>query len=84
MQEKKTIKNGGAAVGGGGGGTVPEGNIVLRLEADAKASVFNVLYILLKDSDISFWKLAFLLVIDFLQMVQYSFAACVSGLWSDF
>ena len=77
MQEKKTNKNqnnniGGAGRGVGGGNlgaadtSVAPGNLVLRFEADAKASIFNVLYILLKDCDISFWKFAILLLIDFL------------------
>ena len=76
MQDKKTNKNQNNNIGGGGGGigsansgaatSVAPGNIVLRFEADAKASIFNVLYILLKDCDISFWKFAILLLIDFL------------------
>ena len=75
MQEKKTNKHNLAGPGGGGGGpnhdfanTNLDGNKgwFQRLEEDVKQTVFNVMYILLKDSDISITKLSILLFIEFL------------------
>lgn len=85
MQEKKTNKNhnnnniaaGGPGSGGNSGAADQNntpGNVILKFEEDIKASIFNVMYILLKDSDISTWKYFLILIIEFLQMIQYSFA----------
>jgi len=87
MNEKKTDKNlnnNGAAVGVGANfsnsdaTSAASGSIVLKLEEDVKSYIFNVMYILLKDSDISFWKYSILLFVEFLQMLQYTFDPCVS------
>jgi hypothetical protein len=43
--------------------------MVLRFEEEVKASIFNVMYILLRDSDISALKFAIILIIDFLQVL---------------
>ena len=74
MQEKKTNKHNLAGPGGGGGPNHDFANATLdgnkgwfqRLEEDFKQTVFNVMYILLKDSDISITKLSILLFIEFL------------------
>ena len=74
MQEKKTNKHNLAGPGGGGlpNYDFANGNIdgnkgwFQRLEEDVKQTVFNVMFILLKDSDISVTKLSILLFIEFL------------------
>jgi hypothetical protein len=74
MQEKKTNKHNLAGPGGGGAPNhdFADGNLYgkkgwfQRLEEDVKQTVFNVMYILLKDSDISITKLSILLFIEFL------------------
>jgi hypothetical protein len=74
MQEKKTNKHNLAGPGGGGGPNhdLADGNLYgkkgwfQRLEEDVKQTVFNVMYMLLKDSDISITKLSILLFIEFL------------------
>lgn len=66
------------AAGGGAGRRSSTGRILLKLEEDIKAAIFNVMYIMLKDSDITFWKMAILLIFDFFQMVQFTFSKCVS------
>lgn len=78
MQEKKTNRNGlagptnaindtgGEAVIGGGSQESGIKGMLQRFEDDVKQSVFNVMYILLKDSDISSFKLSILLFIEFL------------------
>ena len=74
MQEKKTNKHNLAGPGGGGPPNYDfaNGNIYgnkgwfQRLEEDVKQTVFNVMFILLKDSDISVTKLSILLFIEFL------------------
>jgi hypothetical protein len=96
MQERKTNRNQNGGGGGGGGGGVAgnhnggsaadpltaQANIILRFEEELKAAIFNVMYILLKESDISFWKYALIITIDFLQMLQFTFDSSVSYLIS--
>lgn len=92
MQERKTHRNHNAQGGGGGGvaaaGTGHSaadahsaGNMVLRFEEEVKASIFNVMYILLKESDISAFKFGIILIIDFLQVLQFTFDASVRPLY---
>jgi len=83
MQERKTNRNHNTHGGGGGGVGGAAGtpgshsvadahstsNMVLRFEEEVKASIFNVMYILLKDSDISALKFSIILIIDFLQVL---------------
>lgn len=88
MHERKTNRNhnggGGGGVGAAGGSSPSPSdahstsNLVLRFEEELKASIFNVMYLLLKDSDISSLKFAIILVIDFLQVLQFTFDATVS------
>ena len=76
MQERKTNRNHIAHGGGGGGAGTGSpasahdahstGGMILRFEEELKAAIFNVMYILLKDSDISTLKYAIILIIDFL------------------
>ena len=75
MQEKKTNRfNLAGSRGGGGGGGDSDSDLngmgtkgwFQRLEEEVKITIFNVMYILLKDSDISTTKLSILLFIEFL------------------
>lgn len=79
MQEKKTIKNSGGGGVGGGEPEAPPTNALFRFEAEAKTVVFNVIYTLLKDLEISLNRYVFFLLLEFLQMVQFSFSSCVSA-----
>ena len=71
MQDKKTNKGQKRAV------EAQSTNLIQRLEEDVKTSIFNVIYILLKDFEISLWKYIAIVIIDFLQILYYSFAPCV-------
>lgn len=44
-----------------------------RLEEDLKESLFNVIYVLLKDDETTFWKYFLLIAIDFFQILYYAF-----------
>lgn len=50
-----------------------------KFEDDVKGIVFNVLYILLKDSDSSRLKVCIMGITDLMQIYWFSFAAVVSG-----
>jgi hypothetical protein len=91
MQERKTNRNHNAHGGGGGGAGAAgspgshlaadahsTGSMILRFEEEVKAAIFNVMYTLLKDSDISTLKFAIILIIDFLQVLQFTFDSSVS------
>ena len=83
MQDKKTMKLYNLAGPGGGGNvrnhasdfpdTSSDGGgvkgLFQRFEEELKNSIFNVMYLLLRDSDISVTKLSILLFIEFLQML---------------
>ena len=49
-----------------------------KLEREVKGTIFEVLYYLLKDDEISFWKLVVMLTLDFLQIINFSFTKSVS------
>lgn len=44
-----------------------------RFEEDFKESLFNVIYVLLKDDETTFWKYFLLIAIDFFQILYYAF-----------
>jgi hypothetical protein len=73
MKEKKQ--------GGGRGATGPdkeeEKNAIEKFEEDFKGTIFNVLYVLLKDDETSHWKHIVEILLDFIQIYHYSFARFV-------
>jgi hypothetical protein len=77
MKEKKP-----GAGGAGGGPNSPgekeeEKNAVERFEEEFKGTIFNVLYVLLKDDETSQWKHVLEILLDFIQIYHYSFARFV-------
>ena len=82
MKEKKQ-RGGGAGPGGGGvnGGPADkeeEKNGLEKFEDDFKGTIFNVLYVLLKDDETSHWKYILEILLDFVQIYHYSFARFVT------
>ena len=49
-----------------------------KFEEDVKQTIFNVLYVLLKDDEHSHWKHIILLMSDFIQIYNFSFSKEVS------
>lgn len=49
-----------------------------KFEDDLKGTIFNVLYVLLKDDETSHWKHIVEILIDFMQIYHFSFAHVVS------
>ncbi len=45
-----------------------------KFESDIKSSIFNVLYVLLKDEETSYWKHIIAILLDYLQIYYYTFA----------
>ena len=45
-----------------------------KLEDEIKGTIFNVLYVLLKEDETSHWKHIVIILIDFLQIYNFSFA----------
>jgi hypothetical protein len=54
-----------------------EKNSFEKLENEVKNTIFNVLYVLLKDDEHSHWKHLILILTDFLQIWNFSFASGV-------
>ena len=52
-------------------------NAIEKLEEDFKGTIFNVLYVLLKDDETSQWKHILEILLDFIQIYHYSFARFV-------
>lgn len=48
-----------------------------KFEDDLKGTIFNVLYVLLKDDETSHWKHILEILIDFMQIYHFSFAHAV-------
>jgi hypothetical protein len=71
--------------GGGGGGPKNSGpekeeekNGLEKFEEDFKGTIFNVMYVLLKDDETSHWKHIVEILLDFIQIYHYSFARFVT------
>jgi hypothetical protein len=50
-----------------------------KFEDEVKGTIFNVLYVLLKDDETSHWKHIVEILIDFMQIYHFSFAHLVSS-----
>ena len=74
MKEKKH----GGPSGGSPGEKEEEKNALEKLEEDFKGTIFNVLYVLLKDDETSHWKHILEILLDFIQIYAYSFSSAVS------
>ena len=48
-----------------------------KFEDDLKSTIFNVLYVLLKDDETSHWKHIAEILFDFMQIYHFSFAHAV-------
>ena len=44
-----------------------------QIVEEVKTSIFSVFYLLLKNNETSFWKLAFIMLIDYIQLLSFSF-----------
>ena len=79
MKEKKHGGAGKNGMGPNGGGAdkEEEKNGLEKLEDDFKGTIFNVLYVLLKDDETSHWKHILEILLDFIQIYAYSFATSV-------
>ena len=73
MKEKNIRNNGGSAVD-----TEREKSSYEKFEDEVKSTIFNVLYVLLKDDETSHWKHIVLILFDFMQIFFFSFADTVS------
>ena len=49
-----------------------------QIEEEVKSSIFGVFYLLLKNNETSFWKFIIILLIDYIQLLSYSFDDSVS------
>ena len=74
MKEKKPGAQGGP---NSPGEKEEEKNAIEKLEDDFKGTIFNVLYVLLKDDETSHWKHIVEILLDFIQIYHYSFARFV-------
>lgn len=61
----------------GGADREEEKNGFEKFEEDFKGTIFNVLYVLLKDDETSHWKHILEILLDFIQIYYYSFATIV-------
>jgi hypothetical protein len=82
MKEKKQRAGGPGPGGGGGNGNgqdkEEEKNGLEKFEDEFKGTIFNVLYVLLKDDETSHWKHILEILLDFVQIYHYSFARFVT------
>ena len=46
---------------------------VEHIEAEIKTSIFSVFYLLLKNNETSYWKFLIILLIEYFQLLSYSF-----------
>ena len=76
MKEKKARGQGGP---NSPGEKEEEKNTIEKLEDDFKGTIFNVLYVLLKDDETSLWKHILEIILDFIQIYHYSFARFVNN-----
>ncbi len=74
MKEKKPGTQGGPNAPGD---KEEEKNGIEKFEEDFKGTIFNVLYVLLKDDETSHWKHILEILLDFIQIYHYSFARFV-------
>ncbi len=44
-----------------------------QIEEEVKVSIFSVFYLLLKNNETSYWKFVIILIIEYIQMLSYSF-----------
>jgi len=44
-----------------------------KVEEDVRSSIFGVFYLLLKNNETSFWKFIVILVVQYIQLLSYSF-----------
>jgi hypothetical protein len=79
MKEKKHGGGGPGGAPGAPGDKEEEKNALEKLEDDFKGTIFNVLYVLLKDDETSHWKHILEILLDFIQIYYYSFASTVSN-----
>lgn len=49
-----------------------------KIEEEIKTSIFSVFYLILKNNEVSYWKYAFILLIEYIQLLSYSFDESVS------
>ena len=44
-----------------------------KIEEEVKTSIFSVFYLLLKNTETSYWKFVIVLIIEYIQLLSYSF-----------
>ena len=54
------------------------GNYFERFENSVKTSIFNVLYVLLKEEETSYWKHIAIIILDYIQIFYYPFNRLVT------
>lgn len=50
-----------------------------QIEEEVKTSIFSVFYLLLKNQETTFWKFIILLIIEYLQLLSFSFDTSVTN-----
>ena len=44
-----------------------------KIEEEVKTSIFSVFYLLLKNNETSYWKFVIILIIEYIQLLSFSF-----------
>jgi hypothetical protein len=50
-----------------------------QIEEEVKTSIFTVFYLVLKNQESSYWRFILVLLIEYLQLLSYTFDESVSG-----
>ena len=54
-----------------------------QIEEEVKVSIFSVFYLLLKNNETSYWKFVIILIIEYIQMLSYSFDETVRFIFNE-
>jgi hypothetical protein len=74
----------GRLIGGSGGqgagkdNNEEEKSKLEQIEEEVKSSIFGVFYLLLKNNETSFWRFVLILLIEYIQLLSFSFDETVS------
>jgi len=78
MKETKLLGGGGGS-GGKDSNSEDEKSRIEQIEEEVKTSIFSVFYLLLKNNETSYWKFVIILIIEYIQLLSFSFDDTVSN-----